>query len=90
MSERWVLQKYYDMIPPEVSHILASIFELGDKGRGYAPDSWVDLGVMHHLGKCVGHIGKFLVGSTDEPHLNCAMWRLCIAATIFHRRGYAE
>ena len=78
-----------DMIPPEVNIILAEIFELGDKGRGYPPGGWADKGMMHHLGKAVGHIGKFLAGSKDEPHLYCAMWRLCIAATLY-RRVYSK
>ena len=78
-------RKYFSMIPVEVNLILAEIFELGDKGRGYTPDSWVERGWLHHLGKCIGHIGKFMVGGADEPHLYCAMWRLCIAATIWRR-----
>lgn len=79
--------KYYHMIPHEVEQIMAEIFELGDKGRGYSPEGWVNAGWYYHLGKAIGHIGKFMCGGKDEPHLYCAMWRLCIAATLWRREG---
>lgn len=82
-------QKYYDMIPPEINHILAEIFELGDKGRGYGPGSWAEQSWMYHLGKAIGHIGKFFTGSREEPHMSCAMWRMCIA-TVLYWRAEAE
>jgi hypothetical protein len=80
-----MVDKYKDMIPPEIDVILAEIFELGDKGRGHPDGGWSNQPWMHHLGKAVGHIGKFLCWSKDEPHLYCAMWRLCIAAVLYRR-----
>ena len=79
--------KYFDMIPPEIASVMAEVFELGDKGRGYPPGGWENSAWTYHLGKAVGHIGKFLAGSTNEPHIYCAMWRMCIAATLYRRLG---
>lgn len=81
--------KYLGMIPIEVDDILAEIFELGDKGRSHPPDGWTQRSICHHLGKAIGHIGKFLCGLKDEPHLYCAMWRICIASVLY-RRKYGE
>ncbi len=73
------------MTPPEIYEIMGEIFELGDKGRGYPPGGGADKSWHYHLGKAVGHIGKLIWGCKDEPHLYCAMWRLCIAATLYRR-----
>lgn len=64
---------------------LSGIFKYG--ATKYKPDSWRDEYPLSHLLKALTHLSKgirnmILKEEMDEPHFECALWRIAIALTL--------
>ena len=73
--------------PHEAEQAIRGILRVG-ANQGYTPGSWRTESFMHHLGKALGHIGKYLAQLgwpteiSPEDHLAHALCRLAMAVGV--------
>ena len=72
---------WLDNFPTRSIDAIGDILEYG-ASKGYKPGGWRKEGFDYHMGKVIGHLRKYIDGSTEEDHLECALCRLAMAVDI--------
>lgn len=77
--------------PHEAEAAIRDILAYG-KSKGYPVGGWRLEPAMHHLGKAIGHLGKFLcckfagwLNKEDEDHIACALCRLAMCLAVLRQ-----